>query len=54
VSVTVERLRALTIAPQDTLEFVPCAVCGAQDVRYLHRKASPEGEVFPIVRCTAS
>jgi len=53
VSVTVERLRALTIAPQDTLEFVPCAVCGAQDVRYLHRKASPEGEVFPIVRCTA-
>ncbi len=52
MSVTAERLRALTTAPPDTLEFVPCAVCGAQETTYLHRKASPEGEVFPIVRCT--
>jgi 2-polyprenyl-3-methyl-5-hydroxy-6-metoxy-1,4-benzoquinol methylase len=53
VTATVEQLRALTTAPAETLEFVPCAVCGSEDVTLLHRKASPEGEVFPIVRCTA-
>jgi 2-polyprenyl-3-methyl-5-hydroxy-6-metoxy-1,4-benzoquinol methylase len=53
VTATVEQLRALTTAPADALEFVPCAVCGTEDVTLLHRKASPEGEIFPIVRCTA-
>jgi 2-polyprenyl-3-methyl-5-hydroxy-6-metoxy-1,4-benzoquinol methylase len=53
VSVTEARLLALTTAPPDALEFVACAVCGSRDATYLHRKPSPEGEVFPIVRCTA-
>jgi 2-polyprenyl-3-methyl-5-hydroxy-6-metoxy-1,4-benzoquinol methylase len=41
----------VTSAPPETLEAVACAVCGADDVSYLHRKATPEGEVFPVVRC---
>ena len=53
MSVSVQRLQALTTAPPATVEFVPCAVCGAREMTYLHRKASPEGQVFPIVRCTA-
>ena len=52
MTATLEELRALATAPPDTLEFVPCAVCGEREVILLHRKASPEGEVFPIVRCT--
>jgi 2-polyprenyl-3-methyl-5-hydroxy-6-metoxy-1,4-benzoquinol methylase len=52
VRASAEQLRALATASPDTLEFVPCAVCGEQQVTLLHRKASPEGEIFPIVRCT--
>jgi 2-polyprenyl-3-methyl-5-hydroxy-6-metoxy-1,4-benzoquinol methylase len=35
----------------DTLEFVPCAVCGAREATCLHRKVTAEGEVLSIVRC---
>ena len=43
--------RALATAPPGVIQEVPCAVCGADDVDLRHTKASPEGEIFPIVRC---
>jgi len=45
------QLHAFAKAPADVLEDIPCAVCGADDVEFLHAKATPEGEVFPIVQC---
>lgn len=53
MSVSVQQPRASTDAPSSAVEFVLCAACGAREATCVHRKASPDGEVHSIVRCTA-
>ncbi len=44
-------LRRLVSAPREAVEEIPCALCGGDDVTLLYAPRTPEGEVFPVVRC---
>lgn len=47
----ISELRRLVSAPPDAVEEISCALCSGADMRLLYAPRTPEGEVFPVVRC---